>query len=345
MLVERLKDNKKPELKLNKLQKHVRNKIAQKINDGLYRNENIECPICNTSQSELIGKKDRYGLSYKTNICINCGLVYTNPRMDQESYNQFYNEDYRKLYVGNTSPNFNFFNTQRNNGKKIYSYLTEHNLIQKPSSFILEIGCGAGGIVDVFKENGHKIKGIDLGKEYINYGKEKYNLDLEVGTLSDIKLEETPDIIIYSHVLEHILDLNKELQTLRKYVNKDTIIYIEVPRIKEIHKNYEANILKYFQNAHTFNFSLETLSNLFAKSGFELLHGNQFVQSAFRLKNKQVNIKNDYKSVREYILKTENMRWLYPYTLNGIKQNSKALFIKIIKATHLSTFIRKIKSH
>ena len=50
-------------------------------------------------------------------------------------------------------------------------------------------------------------------------------------------------------------------------------------------KQYNKDDEKYFQNAHTFHFTLESLENLMAKHGIELIHGNQFVRSAFRHTN------------------------------------------------------------
>ena len=169
-------------------------------------------------------------------------------------------------------------------------------------------------------------------------------MDLEIGFLSDIKLKTNPDIIIYSHVIEHILDLNKELQTIKNSITEDTIVYIEVPGLKEIHKNYESNILKYFQNARTFHFTLETLTNLFSKNGFELICGNQFVQSAFRLTNDAVSIKSDYEDVKTYIVTTEKKRLLHPFTVRGLKHYTMNWLIRFLDISNLRPLARKIKN-
>lgn len=344
MLLKRLKNDHKSELNLNDLQKKMKAQVTKKLEDGVYQFEDIICPVCDKKNKECIGEKDRYGLSYTTNICTDCGLVYTNPRMNQASYNEFYNTEYRKLYVGKERATDDFFNAQKNKGEKIYAYLQKNNLIKNSSSFVLEIGCGAGGILSVFEKKGHRVKGTDLGKEYIQYGIEKHGLDLEIGFLADITLEEKPDIIIYSHVVEHILDLNSELQTIKNSISENTIVYIEVPGLKEIHKNYKSNILRYFQNAHTFHFTLETLTNLFSKNGFELLCGNQFVQSAFQLTNNTTSIKSDYEDAKAYIIRAEKRRLLHPFTMRGLKYYSKRFIVKTIDFTKLRPLARKVKN-
>lgn len=263
--------------------------------------------------------------------------------MNQASYNEFYNVEYRKLYGGNETATSDFFNAQRTKGERIYKFLQNNHLIKGKSLFVLEVGCGAGGILDTFKSKGHKVKGLDLGEEYIEYGKKNHNLELEVGILSDLNIDGIPDIIIYSHILEHILDLKAEFQAIKKIIDKDTIVYIEVPGIKQIHKNYESNILRYFQNAHIFHFTLETLNNLLGENGFELLHGNQFVQSAFKLTNKPYSIKSDYTDCKEYIIKTEKKRSLYPLTRISLKRKFERLVVRILEITRTRNFVKSVK--
>ncbi len=343
MLLPRLKNDNIPELKLNKLQREMKDQVSKKVDEGIYQFEEIICPICESRQKEIVGQKDRYGLFFTTNICNDCGLVYTSPRMIQESYNDFYNLEYRKLYVGKETATQSFFEAQKSKGKRIYDFLEKQKLISDGPLFVFEVGCGAGGILDFFREKGHYAKGIDIGKEYVEYGKNVYGLDLDVGVLSTYELNKRPDIIIYSHVLEHILDLKEELQTIKNNITEDTLIYIEVPGIKEIHKKYESNILKYFQNAHTFHFTLETLVNLFVENGFELIQGNQFVQSVFRYKKNQEAIQSDYVNSKKYILSTEKKRKLYPFTAAGIKRNVQRMILYILDKTKTRRMVKSIK--
>lgn len=343
MLLDRLKNDGKPELKLNTLQLAMKAQVEQKVNDKIFQFEEIVCPVCSNKEMEVIGEKDRYGLFFKTNICTNCGMVCTNPRMNQAAYNDFYNTEYRKLYVGEEKATGSFFDKQVKKGANIYNFLDEKNLL-KEELFVLEVGTGAGGIIQYFKDKGHRVKGLDLGAEYVEYGKNTHGLDLEVATLANLSLDEKPDVIIYSHILEHILDVNEEIELIRKWSKPDTLIYIEVPGIKEVHLNYEMNILKYFQNAHTFHFTLESLTNLMNKNGFELIHGNQFVKSVFKLSNQtQKPYQSDFKAVKTYILETEKNRWKFNFSKYGIKLNATRWILNTMDKTNTRSFFKKIK--
>ncbi|MEP1032788.1 class I SAM-dependent methyltransferase [Ekhidna sp.] len=344
MLLERLKNDGRPELKLNSLQKKTKKLVSQKVNTGTYKFENINCPVCENNRATIIGEKDRYGLSYITNICSSCGLVYTNPRMNEASYAEFYNQEYRKLYVGKESPTIDFFESQRRKGKRIFSFLLSNKLISKNKLHVLEVGCGAGGILHFFRSKGHAVEGLDLGAEYVKYGVEDHGLPLTVGSLESLSLSYKPDLIIYSHVMEHILDLNKELQLLKKISHQNTVIYIEVPGIKYVHKNFRSNILRYFQNAHTFHFSLESLKNILTKNGFELVVGNQTIESAFKINDHNYSIKNDYNEVKDYLFYVEKNRPYYKFTAQGMKENLRSALDWGLRFTKLKWITRKISS-
>jgi 2-polyprenyl-3-methyl-5-hydroxy-6-metoxy-1,4-benzoquinol methylase len=343
ILLPRLRNDSCPELSLNELQLDARSEVERKIDTGIYQFEHTNCAICGADQGELVGQKDRYGLFYATKICSSCGLVYTDPRMNEASYRQFYNEEYRKLYVATEKPTEDFFRKQEYKGWRIFQFLSSNMIVTGTDISVLEVGCGAGGILHFFKNKGARVMGIDLGSEYVNYGRQVYGLDLRVGSLIDVELSFKPDLIIYSHVLEHLLDLDSELSLVRKLSKSDTVLYVEVPGIKEIHKHYEMNILRYFQNAHTYHFTLETLNNLMAKNGFELICGNQFVRSAFKLrKGKQcIPITSDYLRTREYLLATERRRKYFALSKAAIKKELLKLMLKFLDILNLRVLAQK----
>jgi hypothetical protein len=255
MISKRYKNDGKSILKLNQVQINAKERIEKKIKNGEYTYENIYCTICDSSESELLSEKDRYGLDYQVVVCKKCGLVYTNPRMIAEAYADFYDKDYRKLYLGTETPKASYFNRQYKRAKDIYHFIEKHSSsLSKTNPVILEIGCGAGGVLSYFAKRGCKVFGVDLDSEYVEFGKEIQGLNLIHGSILDVPDDLNPEIIIYSHVMEHILDINSELQNIKNLCTPDTIIYVEVPGIKNIHVAYKMDSLLYFQNAHTYHF-------------------------------------------------------------------------------------------
>jgi len=348
MLAERHKNDGIPTLKLNQLQQATKLKVDEKVNAKQYNFERIPCLTCAGENFEKISEKDRYGLYYPVVICRDCGLVQTNPRMNQAAYNEFYNTEYRKLYVGTERPGSDFFKLQLEKGKLIFDFLQENKAFTKPleEMFVFEVGCGAGGILHYFREKGCEVKGIDLGEEYVEYGKNTHQLDLETGFLKDIQLTKKPDLVIYSHVVEHILEPDKEFIELKSKIKDNTIIYIEVPGIKHLYPNYKMNLLRYLQNAHTYHFSLRTLQNLMFKSGFELVKGTSYIRSIFKInkQNTSVRIENDYSEVMNYLKSMERKRKFYTFTPTALKQGVKKVVVKVLDLLGIKNAVKRIFS-
>ena len=336
ILSSRYKNDEVAVLKLNDIQREYIGRVKKKLRGGVYNYETVPCAVCNQTLFEPVSHKDRYGFELSVVICRHCGLAQTNPRMNHASYNQFYEQEYRYIYGGEQGPTEMFFNDQYNRlGKKIFDFITK--ALGNPSiqgKFVLEVGCGAGGILKYFKDKGCIVKGIDLGSEFIKYGRESHNLDLMVGDIASLNLTKQPDIIIYSHVLEHILDLKDQLKKIFNMMNKDTVLYIEVPGLKNLHHSYEGDLLLYLQNAHVYHFTMTSLGNLMHSNGFETILIDEYVRSLFKKEN-SVNVsnqvKNEYPEIAHYLKKIEQMRMILPMPIYVMKFRAKRIVYNVLR--------------
>jgi SAM-dependent methyltransferase len=180
---------------------------------------------------------------------------------------------------------------------------------------VLEVGCSTGGILKYFRDKGCSVRGIDLGEEYLEYGRRTHDLHLSVGTVLDTHFGTTFDLVIYNHVLEHTLDPNSELKKVHDILSETGILYICVPGVKNLKYSYQSDFLRLLQNAHTYHFSRRTLGNLLRKNGFEMIMGNESVKSVFRKEKKDGQKKafeNDYLSTLWHLSKSEAIRIIYP---------------------------------
>jgi len=295
----------------------MKEQIDRKVEERVYQFESPPCILCDNAEFLPLAGKDRYGLYAPTVICMQCGLVQARPRMTQESYTAFYNCEYRKLYAAEPAPPDTFFQKQHQSGQYIYEYLLAHCVIDPSGRDFkaLEVGCGAGGILKAFQDKGWQVKGVDIGEEYLEYGRAEHGLDLVAGDLSSVPEDYDPHVVIYSHVLEHILQPKDEFALLREVLPDTGCLYVEVPGIKYYRVNYSMNLLNYLQNAHVAHYSLRTLVNMLASCGYELVAGDERIRSVFRKmrspRTDRSPVESDYDSVLRYIRLTENLcRWL-----------------------------------
>ena len=330
MLSKRYLNDGKALLKLNHLQKEMKGSVDAKMSSGEYQFEQVECSICGCEDFEPIAEKDRYGLYLPVVACRKCGLVQSNPRLNKEAYDRFYNEEYRPLYTGVHEPSENIVKSQIHKAKLIFEFIYGHTSLKPESCFVLEVGCGAGGIVRYFRDMGcRKVVGCDLGEQYLEFGRREFGLDLRVGTLADIELDEQPDVIIYSHVLEHILNVNAELQNIRSFLNDSGVLYVELPGVKNIRAAYNSDFLLLLQNAHTYHFTLRSLQNLLAMNGFSLIFGDEYVRSVFAKSSVRHKFVSDYFDVMNFLRLTERHRHVYNI-LNNIRHPYRYASRKIL---------------
>ena len=254
-----------PVIKLNESQK----KAIKEFNQKDYEYENVSCIICKSNNYEILAEQDRIGFHNSVVICKVCGLIRTNPRMTEQSYKKFYEIDYRKIYGQTDEPTEQFFERQYKGGKGIYDDIQRAIGKSIENKFIVEIGCASGGNLQYFKEKNNKVYGVDYTPNYVEFGKKK-GLDIEVGTLKNLeKIKDTPDIVIYNNVLEHILNPIQELKNLRNFLSVDTLLYIEVSTLSSMPISYEENFLYFLTNAHTYHFTDDSLQNVTKKAGFK----------------------------------------------------------------------------
>ena len=325
MLSQRYQHDGKTILKLNPLQLKMKEQISRKVEQNHYVFEQIHCCICNKDNFELLSAKDRYGLYMPVVICKECGLIQTNPRMNQESYNEFYKTEYRKLYLGTDVPKKNYFSKRYKRGKQIYQYMTKY-LQKVPSDmFVLEVGCSSGATLKYFEEMGCEVCGVDLDEEYKKYGKKEHGLNLHFGTFADLKIHRPPDVVIYSHVLEHFLNPLDELKSVFKMLEKG-FIFTLVPGVKRLAISHSMDFLRLLQNAHTYHFTLTTLTNLMKVGGFSMVCGDEKIWGIFKksIKTSSVNYANDYEDVMTFLMQMERLQKFLPFK-NQLKWLGKKL--------------------
>lgn len=269
------------------------NKLLKKIFDGDIKIEKVTICECGTSKFEKLNEMDRFGLPFGTQICQSCGLVSLQRRISSESLDMYYDEIYWGLIFGDSRAEGELSTHGEEYGNQLFNYI-KNQLPTHMSKFnILEIGSGTGEKLISIK-NGLSTKGIeanlyalDFSSRAVDICKQK-GINALMGGFDNISLfgeEKQFDIIILSHVVEHLVSPQNEIKKIIPYINKNTIIYIEVPGISSIKDNtdyaYDYNL--YCVHAHMYNFTLGSLVGCMKRAGLELLIGDEFVRSIFKL--------------------------------------------------------------
>jgi SAM-dependent methyltransferase len=209
--------------------------------------------------------------------CCACGLVQIVPRPEPQALADYYVRDYRRggLYGSdvadaNKFPKDNLF--YYNRGQSIAELVGRHIHKEKPQ--ILDIGAGYGHILHAFGQRhpGSKRLAIEFSDVCVQH---LTSLGVQVFTkpVEEVlpRMEGRFDVIVLSHVFEHLLDPRGMLDLIHASLAPDGVLYIEVPNISA------ESLLRYpdhvwaprFDEPHITFFSASTLRQMLASAGFE----------------------------------------------------------------------------
>ena len=345
----------RPHLSLNALQLEVKAQLEGKLATGAYQFESVPCALCGGSDFTPLAAKDRYGLRLPVVMCEGCALVATNPRMDASSYNAFYDDEYRPLYGGEPEPTADFFGAQYRAGARVHAYVMRFRGLSARDArapAVLEIGCGAGGLLQYFKDRGCRVLGLDLGEEYLAYGRREYGLDLRPGTLADVPRDFLPDLVIYSHVLEHLLDPLAEMRRLREVLAGDGALYCEVPGLRNLWRFYRMDLLRYLQNAHTFHFTGVTLRWMLEEAGLVAVACDDRVRSIFVdasapgapsvAPRTATAVKAERDHTLAYLRRAERVRHVTPSHPTELREDARSATFRALDAAGILPVLRRL---
>ena len=105
---------------------------------------------------------------------------------------------------------------------------------------VLEVGCGAGGVLKAFAEEGCHAVGIDLNEKKITFGRRQFedqklgnDVELVISDVFDFANDEENlnryDVIVLKDSIEHIPNQRELLSLLKNCLAKDGIIFVGFP--------------------------------------------------------------------------------------------------------------------
>ena len=252
-------------------------KVAiRSFNEGAYEYMGNPC-VCGSTKPFKLTASDRYGLSVDTHLCFNCGVIRTSPCLTEESLSRFYKTDYLGIYETTDVSIDKRFAEQKVCGEKRLDFMKDY---LPATPIVFDVGCHTGGVLMAFKNAGARCYGCDLTSSGFQPGQDA-GLTLIEGDESSLRQYGPADLIILSHVLEHLPHPRKTLASMYSLLKVSGLLYIELPGVFEFHLR-DIGMMRFLQNAHLFHFTRGTLRNTLAGSGFAFVKGDQCIHTLFR---------------------------------------------------------------
>ncbi len=241
--------------------------------------ETPPCPLCGSPGGGIVvGTKGRFDMDVRNIACHECALVYQSPRPTYAAMMEYYAGEYRRQYANVRFPNGDDtvglgepgYEAAMDAWHRFQAEASAKLSTPAPGARVLEIGCRHGRTLSIMRERfGIEPHGIEPGPEEAALanaaGVRCFNGTLEAFEPGDLRF----DVIQLFHVFEHLYDPLDALVRMRRLLSPGGRIVIEVPNVHQPYGLLEEN---FFQNAHTTNFSAETLPAILARAGLISKH-------------------------------------------------------------------------
>jgi len=280
------------------------------------------CPICGSKQVDILESLEfkllqNVDLSPDYNLvaCNRCDFIYADTKATQQQYDIFYKN--HNIYESSVSV------SDMEKYKITFKHLSK--VIPKDKS-ILEIGFASGDLLKMFKNAGYSVCGLDTSKACVD-SLNNNNIRAFQGSITNNTIVERFDYIILSHVMEHILDLDSAMKSLKNLLSDEGVLYLESPDAEQ-YINHGVTPFKYIDIEHINHFTTQSFANLVKNHGLNIIDsGNKlnpigndkFYPACWILASKLSMVKSSKckKEIRAYIKKYVNK--MYPEIKELIK--------------------------
>ena len=287
--------------------------------------------LCGEENDIILSLIDRHCVNFITVVCKNCGLIRAKDYFRNEDVEDFYINFYRtNAYCENykdVHPN-DMFDSQKRESKFRYDLLNEYKIKPLNKLKIIDLGGGAGGVLDHFSNDNEKYL-FDFFDPYLNFAKTKGIKSIKGGL---DKVDFKADIIILSHVIEHWSDFKNEIQKLINIQKiNETLNYIEFPGVDSIKKGRrEGDVLGDLHIPHVYYFTSYVFENIMNRYGFDKIYSDTLIKSIYIYSGNKKKLINYYKTVKNDLIYAENTRRFHIFK-NCIKLLIPFFILKIIR--------------
>ncbi|OGS22758.1 MAG: hypothetical protein A2252_10555 [Elusimicrobia bacterium RIFOXYA2_FULL_39_19] len=178
--------------------------------------EFVKCNVCGADKTRTI-------IPTMKNLvkCLNCGLIYRNPRIHQEAWI----DSQKQSPYKNTE--LTFHSAEENIMKHTISRLQKR--FKGKSVKLIDIGCGFGAFLNLIKDSGWDISGMDVCKDATDFVKDKLNIPVLCTYITNSGLKDnTFDLVTMFSVIDMLNDPKKQLQDVARILKKDGLLVMRI---------------------------------------------------------------------------------------------------------------------
>ncbi|MBC7225114.1 MAG: class I SAM-dependent methyltransferase [Anaerolineae bacterium] len=225
---------------------------------------------------------------YRIVRCLGCGLAFVSPRPDPEEASRLYDDAYftsgaypGNIHQGGMTGHVDVVASPRL--RRRAREMHQRTLRQVEASWrsrgtrtapprLLDVGCGAGLLLDAARERGWEVQGVELSPFAAERARKDLGLSVFQGELAQAGFPAGHfDIVVMRELLEHVPDPLALLQEARRVLREDGVCFVQVPNdLEGIRMRLWRRVWWLIPPLHLYYFERETLAALLERAGFRV---------------------------------------------------------------------------
>jgi 2-polyprenyl-3-methyl-5-hydroxy-6-metoxy-1,4-benzoquinol methylase len=252
------------------------------------------CPVCDSSNTRLLSRAlgQKHG-GIEVSLCKNCEHVYLSRRPRDYWYNELYSvklgekSDPQNSFQQRIRQSLRLLPVLKNisNARFLKAYgrvpiinamfqgIVTNGMVGalRPRSDVrkvLEIGCGLGNNLKVYKNLGLETWGVEASPSRAAYCRSQGHRvsGIPIDNLGEMGNSGPFDMVTSSHVIEHVLDLNQHLHQIKSLLRPEGYLYLEMPNYNSEHLFHRTH-----SPVHVHVFTLKSITSLLHRHGFSII--------------------------------------------------------------------------
>jgi len=204
-----------------------------------------------------------YGRHHAIVQCLDCGLVYSNPRWDDSDLMESYEAVQDPLYL------------QERQGRVLTfeKHLLPLEEITGPANGrkLLDVGCYTGVFLEIAARHGWDAWGIEPSQWAAELTRQQ-KLNVIEGTLETANLPEASfDVVTMWDVIEHVADPMAEVRRAHRVLRPGGLIVIHTMDIDSWFSRLMGPRWPWLMEMHIYYFSRRTIAAMLEKAGFQVI--------------------------------------------------------------------------
>lgn len=230
----------------------------------------VPCPLCGSDDAFAVAQVADYTEPFRNVICRRCALVYADPQPTPEELSAYYKRQFIQGRHQIASIDEARERARKKGSQAKYPIDGLRDGIGAGSR-VLEIGCSYGFLLNAIKTGtAATVEGVEPSEVSGSFAETEFGFPVFHGTVEEYlatPVKTTYDLIIISHVLEHLADPVAMLQAIRRRLTPGGRLYVCVPDVTHLQEPTET----FFQVPHLTSFSPWTLFLVLWAAGFKPL--------------------------------------------------------------------------